>query len=66
VTITREGSRFFGQITGQPPFELFAASEREFFLMVFDARIAFEVDGRGRASALILQTGSDQRAARVP
>jgi hypothetical protein len=26
-----KSDQFFGQITGQPPFELFAASEREFF-----------------------------------
>jgi hypothetical protein len=29
-------------------------------------RITFEVDGRGHATALILHTGNDQRATRVP
>ena len=44
----------------------FAASEREFFLTSFDARITFEVDARGRATTLVLNMGTDQRATRVP
>jgi hypothetical protein len=66
VTITRDGERFYGQMFGLPPFEIFAASEREFFLTSFDARIQFEVDGRGRATALNLDMGTKQHATRVP
>jgi hypothetical protein len=51
---------------GLPPFEIFAASEREFFLTTFDARMTFEVDGRGQATALNLDMGTKQRATRVP
>ena len=57
---------FYGQMLGLPPFEIFAASEREFFLTSFDARITFEVDARGRATDLVLNMGTDQRATRVP
>jgi hypothetical protein len=66
VVITRDGTRFFGQMFGLPPFEIFASSEREFFLTSFDARITFDVDARGRATALNLDMGTNQRAARVP
>jgi D-alanyl-D-alanine-carboxypeptidase/D-alanyl-D-alanine-endopeptidase len=66
VAITRDGTRFFGQMFGLPPFEIFAASEREFFLTSFDARLTFQVDGTGRATALVLQMGDDQVATRLP
>jgi Domain of unknown function (DUF3471) len=64
VAITRDGARFYGQMFGLPPFEIFAASEREFFLTAFDARMTFEVDGGGRATALTLDMGTKQRAVR--
>jgi hypothetical protein len=66
MTFSRQGNQFFGQFPGQPPFEIFAASEREFYLKVFDARFTFEVDNRGRAIAVIVHTDSDRRATRVP
>jgi len=66
VAITRDGTRFFGQMFGLPPFEIFASSEREFFLTSFDARMTFEVDGAGRATALVLHMGDDQVATRLP
>ncbi len=66
VTITREGARFYGQMFGLPPFEIFASSEREFFLTSFDARITFQVDGAGRATALVLHMGDDMVATRLP
>jgi hypothetical protein len=66
ITFTRQDNRFFAEmIPGQPPFEIFAASAREFFLQAFDARFTFEVDARGRATAVIMHTDSDQRAPRV-
>ena len=66
VTISRDGNRFFGTMLGLPPFEIFAASEREFFLTSFDARLNFEVDASGRATAVVLDMGTKQRAVRVP
>jgi hypothetical protein len=57
ITITREGSSLFLQATAQPKLELFAESEREFFLKVVDAQVTFE------EGALILhQNGMNQRA----
>ena len=66
VTISRDGTRFYGQMFGLPPFEIFAASEREFFLTAFDARVTFEVGANGQATALNLDMGMKQRATRIP
>src|SRR5882724_8733483 len=41
MKITREASHLFAQITGQPPFELLAEKENEFFLKAVDAQITF-------------------------
>jgi CubicO group peptidase (beta-lactamase class C family) len=66
LTFTRDGERMFAQLTNQPKFEIFAESEKAFFLKVVDAQIAFETGIEGRATAAILhQNGLDQRAVRV-
>jgi hypothetical protein len=66
MSFSRQEDRFFGQFPGQPPFEIFAASQREFYLKVFDARFTFEVDNQGQATAVVVHTDADRRAARVP
>jgi D-alanyl-D-alanine-carboxypeptidase/D-alanyl-D-alanine-endopeptidase len=66
LTVTREGSRFFIQATGQPRFEMFPRSETEFVLRAVNAAITFEVDGSGRATGLVLHQAGDHRAARLP
>jgi CubicO group peptidase (beta-lactamase class C family) len=59
LTVTREGTKMFAQLTGQPKFEIFAEKEREFFLKVVDAQLTFE-DG----AVVLHQNGRDQRAKR--
>jgi len=60
ITITRDGDHLFEQATGQPKFEIFPESERDFFLKVVDAQITFVTDSSGRATELILhQNGRD-------
>ena len=54
LTVTREGDHLFAQATGQPKFELFAESEKEYFLKVVDAQITFEVDAGGAVNQLVL------------
>jgi serine-type D-Ala-D-Ala carboxypeptidase/endopeptidase len=54
ITITREGNHLFAQATGQPRFELFAESERDFFLKVVDAQVTFDVDAEGRVTGMVL------------
>jgi CubicO group peptidase (beta-lactamase class C family) len=66
LTFTREGAHMFSQPTNQPKIEIFAASEKEFFLKVADAQITFETGEDGRATAATLhQNGRDQKAKRV-
>lgn len=62
----REGDRLFTQLTGQPRFELFAETDRDFFLKVVDAQLTFIVDAQGRATQVVLhQNGMDQVAKRI-
>ena len=66
IAITREDDRLYEQATGQPKIQIFAESEKEFFLKVVEAQITFKTDARGRATELILhQNGLDQRAPRM-
>ncbi len=66
ITITREEDRLYEQATGQPKFQIFAESEKEFFLKVVDAQITFKTGAQGRATELTLhQGGMDQRAPRM-
>jgi hypothetical protein len=66
LTISREESRFFAQLTGQSKIEIFPESERDYFLKAVDAQFTFEVDGEGRTRAVVLhQNGRDQRAIKM-
>ena len=66
ITMSRDGSHLFTQLTGQPRFEVFPESEKEFFLKVVDAQLTFETDAAGKAVAVVLhQSGRDQRAKRI-
>ena len=70
LTVTRDGSQFFVQLTGQPRFDIFAESEKKFFLKVVDAQLTFEttseINVQNKAVAVVLhQNGRDQRAPRI-
>jgi RNA polymerase sigma factor (sigma-70 family) len=67
VTITREGDRLFVQATGGLlKSELFAESERDYFLKITDAQITFEIDAAGPANQLTLhQSGRHTPARRI-
>jgi CubicO group peptidase (beta-lactamase class C family) len=65
MTITRDGDRILGQLTGQPRFEIYPASETKFFLRVVEAEVTFVKDEKGAVSHLILhQGGKDQKGIR--
>ena len=67
LTITREGDQLFAQATGQPKFQIFPESQRDFFLKVVDAQITFETDASGHATSLTLhQNGANMPAKRIP
>jgi CubicO group peptidase (beta-lactamase class C family) len=66
LTVTQEGDHLFVQATGQPEFEVFPESDRDFFLKAVDAQITFVTDGQGRATELILhQNGLNQHGKRI-
>jgi len=66
ITVTHDDSHLFVQLTGQPKFEVFPESAKDFFLKVVDAQITFEAAGDSRAEALVLhQNGRDIRAVRI-
>ncbi|HEY4029860.1 MAG TPA: glyoxalase superfamily protein [Caulobacteraceae bacterium] len=65
-TVTRDGDRFFSQLTGQTAVEFFPESGMKFFAKVVAAQISFVTDAKGRATALILhQNGMERRAPRI-
>jgi hypothetical protein len=66
LTVRRDGSRFFAQLTGQPAFEIFAESGTDYFFKIVDAQLTFEIDAQRRTVAVVLhQDGVDQRAPRI-
>jgi serine-type D-Ala-D-Ala carboxypeptidase/endopeptidase len=65
-TVTREGDRFYTQLTRQQKVEVFAEGERKFFLKVVDAQLTFDVDAQGAATQVTLhQNGRDTAGKRL-
>jgi len=66
LTITREGSHLFAQLTGQQKYEIFPESDINYFYKVFDSQLTFETDSQGRSIALIVHyNGKHPRAKRI-
>jgi serine-type D-Ala-D-Ala carboxypeptidase/endopeptidase len=66
ITVSREGDRFFVQLTGQERLPIFAESQDTFFLKAVDAQLTFSTDERGNATQLVLhQNGGAQTAKRI-
>jgi hypothetical protein len=66
LSVTREGTQLFAQLTGQPRAKIFAKSDSEFFYKIVQAQISFQVDARGQATGLVLhQNGRDMNAPRI-
>jgi beta-lactamase regulating signal transducer with metallopeptidase domain len=64
--ITREGDRFYCQLTGQPKVEIFPESDTKFFAKIVSAQLSFNLDARGNVSGLVLhQNGREQPFKRV-
>jgi len=57
LTITREGDKLFGQMTGQQKLELEPVSETQFTIPQVRANIQFEKDPNGKATGLVLTQG---------
>ena len=66
VTITREGNKLFGEMTGQPKVEMFPTSQTRFIIKVADAEINFVKDAQGQVAHLILRlNGKEMRAKKI-
>jgi bla regulator protein blaR1 len=66
LTITRDGSQLYAQITGQPKLPEYAEAPNKFFLKVIDAQLTFAVGDSGPAiSATMHQNGRDIVAQRI-
>jgi len=57
ATITNEAGKLFIRMTGQGNLELFAETEKDFFLKVVDAQVSFETDASGKATKLLFKQG---------
>jgi tetratricopeptide (TPR) repeat protein len=57
ITITNEDGKLMAQATGQQKFELFAASETDFYLKVVSAQVSFVKDADGKVTELTLTQG---------
>jgi hypothetical protein len=63
----RNGGQFYAQAPGQPPVEIFASSDTEFFAKVVDTRMTFHPDADGRVqSVTIHRARGDIDGARIP
>jgi hypothetical protein len=66
LTVTRDEAHLYTQATGQPKFEIFPSSDRDFFLKVVDAQLTFETGAEGPATRVILhQNGANTPARRI-
>ena len=64
LTITKEGDKLFGQLTGQPKLEVEPVSDTQFTMPEVKASISFERDSAGKVIGLLLSQGS--RTAKAP
>ncbi|HKS40954.1 MAG TPA: serine hydrolase [Blastocatellia bacterium] len=58
LTISREGDKLFGQMTGQGKLEVEAVSDTQFTIPQVKANISFEKDSAGKVIGLLLSQGS--------
>lgn len=67
ATITEEGGKLFGQMTGQPRLELVPETETRFALPAAEAQVTFNRDAEGKTVSLTFrQNGREQVAPREP
>ena len=59
ITVTRVGSQLYGQATGQQRFELFAETQKDFFLTVVEAKVSFQIKDGMVESLVLYQNGQE-------
>ncbi len=66
VTVTFDNGGLFAKLTHQPAYEIFAASQTEFFFRIVEARVVFKVEADGHVPVLTLhQNGRETQASRL-
>jgi tetratricopeptide (TPR) repeat protein len=66
IVFTREGKQMYTQATGQPRFEIYPASEREFYLKVVVARVVFNLNAEGAVESITLfQNGQEVKGKKI-
>jgi len=66
INVAREGMGLTAQLTGQPPFPIFAEAPLSFFLRVADAQLRFTAGSDGKVTGLtLIQAGQQQVAKRI-
>jgi hypothetical protein len=66
MSVYRDNTHFYTQLSGQPRVEVFPEGQSKFFANIVDAQITFTSDAQGRASELTLhQNGRDIAAPRI-
>lgn len=66
MLIRRVGDHLTTQLGGQPQFDIFAESERKFFLKVVDAQLEFFTDASGAVThAVMYQNGRERKVTRT-
>lgn len=53
MTVTRDGTQLFAQLTGQPKFPIFPTAENEFEWRVVEARVKFEKNEDGKVTKAV-------------
>ncbi|MGI9471770.1 MAG: serine hydrolase [Rubripirellula sp.] len=67
MSVTKDGDQLFAQLTGQPRFEIFPASETKFFWKVVNANVEFLLDESGKCVEVHhVQGTNDFSAKRLP
>lgn len=54
INFTLKEAYLYGQATGQPPFQLFAKSDKRFFLKAIEAEVEFIKNAEGKVTEMIL------------
>jgi CubicO group peptidase (beta-lactamase class C family) len=60
MAVTRDGDRLYSQVTGQPQVQLFAASDKDWFLADADVQETFETDAQGNPTQLTLRSNGQE------
>ncbi len=61
LRVFRKGERFYGQITGQSPVEIYPEGEFKFFMTVVEAQITFIANSREEVTDLVLHQDGFER-----